>query len=57
MILTLDNQTQVDFTKSEMIPAIIQDARSGIILMQGFMNSEALNVTLKTEKVTFYSRS
>ncbi|CAD2223597.1 Histidine biosynthesis bifunctional protein HisIE [Pseudoalteromonas sp. 3J6] len=57
MQLTQKNQTQVDFAKSEMIPAIVQDARSGVILMQGFMNSEALKVTLESNKVTFYSRS
>ena len=53
MQVTQQNQTQVDFAKSEMIPAIVQDARSGVILMQGFMNSEALKVTLESNKVTF----
>ena len=57
MQVTQQNQTQVDFAKSEMIPAIVQDARSGVILMQGFMNSEALKSTLESNKVTFYSRS
>ncbi|TMP53823.1 bifunctional phosphoribosyl-AMP cyclohydrolase/phosphoribosyl-ATP diphosphatase, partial [Pseudoalteromonas sp. S1610] len=57
MQLTQQNQTQVDFAKSEMIPAIVQDARSGVILMPGFMNREALKVTLESNKVTFYSRS
>ncbi|AUL75158.1 bifunctional phosphoribosyl-AMP cyclohydrolase/phosphoribosyl-ATP diphosphatase [Pseudoalteromonas carrageenovora] len=57
MQVTQQNQTQVDFAKSEMIPAIVQDARSGVILMQGFMNSEALKATLESNKVTFYSRS
>ena len=57
MQVTQQNQAQVDFAKSDMIPAIIQDARSGVILMQGFMNSEALKVTLESNKVTFYSRS
>ena len=57
MQVTQQNQAQVDFAKSDMIPAIIQDARSGVILMQGFMNQESLEVTFEKQKVTFYSRS
>ncbi|MBB1309773.1 MULTISPECIES: bifunctional phosphoribosyl-AMP cyclohydrolase/phosphoribosyl-ATP diphosphatase HisIE [unclassified Pseudoalteromonas] len=57
MQLTKQNLTQVDFTKSELIPAIVQDARTGVILMQGFMNQESLEVTFEKQKVTFYSRS
>ncbi|MFN6965052.1 MAG: bifunctional phosphoribosyl-AMP cyclohydrolase/phosphoribosyl-ATP diphosphatase HisIE [Pyrinomonadaceae bacterium] len=40
-----------------LIPAIVQDASSGAVLMLGFMNSEALAATLETGSVTFYSRS
>ncbi|WP_300420555.1 bifunctional phosphoribosyl-AMP cyclohydrolase/phosphoribosyl-ATP diphosphatase HisIE [uncultured Pseudoalteromonas sp.] len=57
MQLTKDTLTQVDFAKSELIPAIVQDARSGVILMQGFMNQDALAATFDKQKVTFYSRS
>jgi len=57
MQLTKENLTQVDFAKSELIPAIVQDARTGVILMQGFMNQESLEVTFEKQKVTFYSRS
>ena len=57
MQLTKQNLTQVDFAKSELIPAIVQDARTGVILMQGFMNQESLEVTFDKQKVTFYSRS
>ncbi|MBB1421260.1 bifunctional phosphoribosyl-AMP cyclohydrolase/phosphoribosyl-ATP diphosphatase HisIE [Pseudoalteromonas sp. SG43-7] len=57
MQLTKQNLTQVDFAKSELIPAIVQDARTGVILMQGFMNQESLQVTFEKQKVTFYSRS
>jgi len=57
MQLTKQNLTQVDFAKSELIPAIVQDARTGVILMQGFMNQESLEVTFEKQKVTFYSRS
>ncbi|GKW53087.1 MULTISPECIES: bifunctional phosphoribosyl-AMP cyclohydrolase/phosphoribosyl-ATP diphosphatase HisIE [Pseudoalteromonas] len=57
MQLTKDTLSQVDFAKSELIPAIVQDARSGVILMQGFMNQDALAATFDKQKVTFYSRS
>ena len=57
MQLTKDTLSQVDFAKSELIPAIVQDASSGVILMQGFMNQDALAATFDKQKVTFYSRS
>ena len=40
-----------------LIPAIIQDYRTGIVLMLGFMNSEAYNKTRSDGLVTFYSRT
>ena len=40
-----------------LIPAIVQDSVDGRVLMQGFMNREALDVTLDTGRVTFWSRS
>lgn len=40
-----------------LIPAIVQNAVTGKVLMQGYMNQEALNKTLKTGHVTFFSRS
>jgi phosphoribosyl-ATP pyrophosphohydrolase/phosphoribosyl-AMP cyclohydrolase len=40
-----------------LIPAIVQDAFDGRVLMQGFMNKEALASTLESGKVTFWSRS
>ncbi len=40
-----------------LIPAIIEDAVSGRVLMLGYMNREALDKTLKTGQVTFYSRT
>jgi len=40
-----------------LIPAIIQHAATGAILMQGFMNQESLTATLNTNKATFFSRS
>lgn len=48
----------IDFTKMNgLIPAIVQDAMTGKVLMQGFMNAEALAKTQETGMVTFFSRS
>jgi phosphoribosyl-ATP pyrophosphohydrolase/phosphoribosyl-AMP cyclohydrolase len=48
----------MDFKKlNGLIPAIIQDADTGRVLMLGFMNREALERTRKEGKVTFYSRT
>jgi len=48
----------LDFEKLRgLVPAIVQDYASGEVLMLGFMNPEALQATLTTGEVTFYSRS
>lgn len=48
----------LDFDKmGGLIPAIIQDADTNKVLMLGFMNREALEKTIETGKVTFFSRS
>ena len=48
-----------DFSKSpdQLIPAIIQDAKTLKVLMLGYMNAAAIEATQKSQKVTFYSRS
>ena len=40
-----------------LIPAIVQDAGSGMVLMLGFMNAAAVETSKETGRVTFYSRS
>ena len=45
------------FDDNGLIPAIIQHARSGEVLMLGYMNEEALQLTLEKGLVTFWSRS
>ncbi len=45
------------YNESGLIPAIIQDANSKAVLMLGYMNQEAFNLTLLSNKVTFFSRS
>ncbi|MDV7103897.1 bifunctional phosphoribosyl-AMP cyclohydrolase/phosphoribosyl-ATP diphosphatase HisIE [Vibrio sp. TH_r3] len=49
---------RIDWDKVDgLIPAIVQDFQSSQVLMMGYMNAEALNKTLQTEKVTFFSRT
>jgi len=49
---------ELDFEKENgLVPAIVQDASNGEILMLGFMNREALEKTQQTGFVTFFSRS
>src|SRR5919202_2376923 len=45
------------FDQQGLIPAIVQHARSGEVLMLGYMNQEALERTQTTGLVTFWSRS
>ena len=48
----------IDFDKSGgLVPAIIQDEQTSKVLMLGYMNREALDKTMETGKVTFFSRS
>lgn len=49
---------EIDFQKSGgLVPAIIQDERTGDVLMLGFMNTTALAETQRTGEVVFFSRS
>jgi len=45
------------FDEKGLIPAIIQDAANGDVLMLGYMNEESLKRTLDSGQVWFYSRS
>lgn len=48
----------IDFQKMDgLVPAIIQDNLTSKVLMLGFMNKEAFEVTQETGKVTFFSRT
>jgi len=50
--------TEIDFAKMRgLAPAIVQDAASGEVLMLGFMNRQALEMTLSSGFVTFFSRT
>jgi len=48
----------MDFTKLDgLIPAVIQDDSTNAVLMVGFMNEDALALTMESGYVTFYSRT
>ena len=60
MVLNENNKLDnLNFAKYSdgLIPVIIQDHSTNIVLMLGFMNHEALQKTIETKLVTFYSRS
>jgi phosphoribosyl-ATP pyrophosphohydrolase/phosphoribosyl-AMP cyclohydrolase len=58
MKITSNNIEQLAWEKMQgLIPAFVQHSVSGKMLMQGYMNRDALIETLDTKKVTFFSRS
>jgi len=57
-MLSKDTINALDWSKGEdLLPAIIQDARDGRVLMLGYMNVQALDKTIDSQRVTFFSRS
>jgi len=58
MLVTTENITELAWQKMDnLIPAIIQHAGTGAVLMQGYMNPASLSETLTSGKATFFSRS
>jgi phosphoribosyl-ATP pyrophosphohydrolase/phosphoribosyl-AMP cyclohydrolase len=58
LMLSEQQLSQLDWEKTDhMMPAIVQHAVSGEVLMMGYMNQEALSVTQSSAKVTFFSRT
>jgi phosphoribosyl-ATP pyrophosphohydrolase/phosphoribosyl-AMP cyclohydrolase len=51
------DQTDLTFDGAGLIPAVVQDERTGQVLMLGYMNAESLDATQRTGRVTFWSRS
>jgi phosphoribosyl-AMP cyclohydrolase / phosphoribosyl-ATP pyrophosphohydrolase len=47
----------VRFDERGLVPAIVQDAATGAVLMLAYMDREALDATLRTREVHFHSRS
>jgi len=52
-----DALSQVSFGADGLIPAIVQDATDGVVLMLGYMDTEALRRTLESGRSWFWSRS
>jgi phosphoribosyl-ATP pyrophosphohydrolase/phosphoribosyl-AMP cyclohydrolase len=53
-----DRNMKIDFEKMQgLVPAIVQDAQNGDVLMLGFMNRDAWEKTRSVGYVTFYSRT
>lgn len=48
---------KIKYDEKGLIPAIVQDANSGKVLMLAYMNEEALQKTIETKETWFYSRS
>ncbi len=48
---------QVRFDERGLVPAVVQDAHTGQVLMLAYMNAEALAATLRTGEAHFWSRS
>ncbi|OGP69400.1 MAG: phosphoribosyl-AMP cyclohydrolase [Deltaproteobacteria bacterium RBG_13_60_28] len=54
----MSQKETIDFAKmGGLIPAVVQDAASGEVLMLAFMDSEAWDLTLKTGEAHYYSRT
>lgn len=49
--------TSIKYNANGLVPAIIQDAETKTVLMLGYMNKEALEITQQSKRVTFFSRS
>ena len=58
MLFLLVKMIELDFKKQNgMVPAIVQDVKTGQVLMLAYMNEEAWQNTLETGKAHYYSRS
>jgi phosphoribosyl-AMP cyclohydrolase / phosphoribosyl-ATP pyrophosphohydrolase len=56
--ITANDARTLDFGKADgLIPAVVQHADSGAVLMVGYMNAEALAATFERRRVVFFSRS
>jgi phosphoribosyl-AMP cyclohydrolase len=54
----MSDAVKLDFAKMDgLLPAIVQDAESGQVLMVGFLNEKSYAMTLETGFVTFWSRT
>ena len=57
-MITTEFLEKLDFKKGNgLIPVVVQDSKTKILLMQAYANKEAVELTLKTKKATYWSRS
>jgi phosphoribosyl-ATP pyrophosphohydrolase/phosphoribosyl-AMP cyclohydrolase len=49
--------SSVHFDERGLVPAIVQDARTGVVLMLAYMNAQAIEKTITTSEAHFWSRS
>ena len=55
--MTPEQIRELDWNKGEgLLPAVVQHADTGAVLMLGFMNREALRATMEGGRVVFFSR-
>lgn len=50
-------QNEINFDNNGLVPVVVQDYKSDEVLMLAYMNAEALEMTLNTGKMTYWSRS
>lgn len=56
--MTQAQLASLDWAKGDgLLPAVVQHAQTGKVLMLGYMNAAALNLTIEQQRVTFFSRS
>ena len=53
----IDDELEMYFLKSDLIPAVVQESSTGEVLMLAYMNKESMKKTLETGYTWFYSRS
>jgi phosphoribosyl-AMP cyclohydrolase len=53
----MDPLDQIKFNDAGLVPAIVQDAENGQVLMMAWMNRESLQRTIETGRATYWSRS
>lgn len=55
--MTPPAETGPDFSKTELLPAIVQDAETGEVLMMAYMNAQSYAETVASGRAVYYSRS
>lgn len=53
----MTSDVAIEFDESGLVPAVVQDSTTGHVLMLGYMNREAIDLTIDTGDVHFWSRS